>query len=359
MLKPLLVISLLVNALMSLLVAVALFFGTREVVLLVLLAEVLVLGCTGGVFATCQWEMVAKGLSGSRRGQALALAFGVGPFFAVLASLGANVLLAGKLPGLDETFETLPFPWNFALIFVASAPVLALGALLSSRFIVPLPAHEPPRPSFREEVIGGLVQFFGNRLILVATIAYILVYSGFQVLQNVSLYTQQAIGEPPDQYAGVQLALRFGFKIVAGFFLGWLLIQTNPKTLLIVTASLTLLGLTWALGVIGHAFLISFGILGAGELFGVYYPNYIERCSPRSHIRRNMAMTSLVTMPVGFAPVFYGAISDSLGEYDKAFGYHMSFLAAIVILIATIVLVWLCLPAQPPRQNGDREVSDA
>lgn len=239
MLKPLMVISFLTNAAMCLVVVAALLLGDPDVILLALIIEVAVLGGTGGVQVTCLWEAIGKGVAESRRGQVLGLAFGVGPVFAVLASLATNVLLSGELPGLDVTLVTLDSPWNFAVLFLAGVPALALAAFLSSRFVVPAEAEDRPR-----EAISGfsIAEFFSNRLILIATVSYILVYSGFQVLQNVSLYTQVAIGESPDRYAGLQLALRFGFKIAAGFFLGWLLLRTNPKTLLIVTAVISLAG---------------------------------------------------------------------------------------------------------------------
>src|SRR5206468_390639 len=139
---------------------------------------------------------------------------------------------------------------------------------------------------------------------------------------------------------------RFGFKVVAGFILGWLLMRTNPKTLLLVTAGLTLAGVTWALGAPGKWFLLSFGIMGAGELFGVYYPNYILGCSPKAKLRRNMAFASLVTMVVGLPPLLFGLISDT-------FGFQASFVAAMILVVAAIFLVLLTLPTQPrPPDSG-------
>src|SRR5439155_23471056 len=103
----------------------------------------------------------------------------------------------------------------------------------------PRPVVDVPRLPFRSGVLGGFGEFFGYRLILFATVAYILVYSGNQVMTNISFFSQEAIGEPPEEYTGLQLALRFGVKALVGLFLGWLLMRTNPKTLLLVTAGLT------------------------------------------------------------------------------------------------------------------------
>ncbi|HJT77274.1 MAG TPA: hypothetical protein VJ739_08730, partial [Gemmataceae bacterium] len=243
-------------------------------------------------------------------------------------------------------------------VFAASVPILALAALLSSRFVVPRPAVEVARQPFVSGVFGGFGRFFGYHLILITAIAYILVYSGQMVMPNITLYTKEALGRPPEDFVGYQLALRFGFKIVAGFGLGWLLTRTNPKTLLVVTAALTFAGVAWALAVPGPWFLVAFGILGAGELFGVYYPNYILGCSPRSKMRRNMAFTSLVTMPVGFAAVVYGMISDTFGAVNKGFGFRMSFNASLAVLAATVLLVLVALPAWPRPCEADMDESD-
>jgi len=412
-LKPLLIGSYLAVAVMGAVVTVAVWLDDREWVLLTLVAHAAVLGCALGVVGACGWEVLGRAVSQTRRGQAFALAFGAGPILAVIASLVSQLVLPpppraeelsersrknviaattialqqhplavaacssyfvtfpksetkGKQSAEPEAGQgdegdtsslfprvAVPYPWNFASLFAASVPIMVLAAFLSSRFVLIYPAVEVPRQPFHEGVLGGFGEFFSYRLILFATIGYILVYCGNQSMTNISLFTREAIGKPAEAFAGLQLALRFGFKVIAGFFLGWLLMRTNPKTLLLVTAGLTLAGVAWALGAPGKWFLLSFGILGAGELFGVYYPNYILGCSPKSKMRRNMAFASLVTMPVGFAPVLFGFISDTLGTHDKKFGFQASFVAAIILLLAAIVLVLLTLPAQPRPRASD------
>lgn len=355
-LKPLLVAAFLAMAGSGAIAAAAVLFLGPAWVLAALIASAAVLGCSNGVMFSCLWEVVGRGVAEARRGQVLGLAFGAGPVLAVVASLASQFLLPGEARGAPR--PVFPYPWNFAAVFGASVPILALAALLSSRFMVPRPAVEVSRQPFVAGVFGGFGRFFGYRLILVAAIAYVLVYSGNQVMTNTTLYTQAVVGRPPEDFVGYQLALRFGFKIVAGFGLGWLLTRTNPKTLLVATAALTLAGVGWALAVPGLWFLVGFGILGAGELFGVYYPNYILGCSPRSKMRRNIAFTCLVTMAVGFAPVLYGRISDAFGARDKAFGFRMSFVASMAILVATILLVLVALPARPRPREADMDESD-
>src|SRR5262249_18105430 len=74
-----------------------------------------VLGCALGVIATYQWEMIGRGVSESRRGQALAVAFGLGPILAFLASLGSQYVLT-----------LIEYPWNFAALFAVTVPIMAL-----------------------------------------------------------------------------------------------------------------------------------------------------------------------------------------------------------------------------------------
>jgi hypothetical protein len=370
LLKPLLVASFVAIAIIGSLVAVAVLLLERGVVLAALVAHAAVLGCALGVVATCQWEVIGRGVADARRGQALGLAFGAGPVLAVLSSFGSQLVLGGKMegPGFSVLLGPVPYPWNYASLFIASVPIMVLAAILSGLFVVQLPVAEVAREPFGKGMVGGFGQYFGSRLILITSIAYILVYSGNMILPNISLYTPQVIGGKAGDLAGTQLMLRFGFKIVAGFCLGWLLIRTNPRALLVTTATLTLIGVAWALAVpnrwllvsFGIAvpnrwLLVSFGIMGAGELFGVYYPNYILGCSPRAQLRRNMAFTSLITMPVGLAAVGFGMISDTFGATDKKFGFQASFVAAMLLLAAAIVLVLVALPARPrPEESGVR-----
>jgi MFS family permease len=350
MLKPLMIGAFAAATLLGMAVAAALFSPHRMVLFAALVAYAVVWGCGNGLIASCQWEMVGRGVAESRRGTALALAFGAGPVLAVIASLVSQTILGGAAAGFTVPFVPhLEFPWNFAALYGASVPIMLLGALISSFYVLPPSAVEPPRRPWLESVFGGLSEFVGYRVLLVATIAYVLVYSGHEVLQNLSLYASEAFGARPSDYAGLQMTLRFGAKIVAGFALAWLLVCTHPKMLLIATATLTLSAVIWTLVVPGKWYLAAFAILGAGELFGVYYLNYIVGCSAPEQMRRNIGFASMATMLVGFAPVMYGAISDAF-EPDKKFGFQMSFVAASALLVTTITLVATTLPAQPkPR----------
>jgi len=323
------------------------------------LLQAAVLGCALGVVATYQWEVLGRGVAESRRGHALALAFGVGPILAFISSLGQQLILTGEMGPLK--MEKIHYPWNYAALFAATVPLMTLAALLATRFVVPQPAVEVARKPFVAGVFGGLGEFFRYRVILIAALGMILVTCGYNILTNISLYTMEATGRPAGDFLGYQSALRFGFKVFAGLFLGWLLAKTNPKACLLVTAGFCLASVLWALLApkewihLGSAevplFLLSFALMGAGELFGVYYPNYILSCSAKSRIRRNLALTSMLNMPSGFVALLYGAIADG-------FGLPASFMASIAILIVTLLLVQLGLPARPFPRESDMDPSD-
>src|SRR5262245_49359941 len=153
------------------------------------------------------WEMMGRGVAEARRGQALALAFGVGPLFAAASSLGSQLLLndearAHWLPGLAQ-------PWTFALLYLLATPLMVLAAYLCSRSVVPLPVREPERQPFVQGVFGGAWDFLTDRILLAATLVTVLVYMGNAIDANMNLYTPAALGAGPEQYAGLQMFLRF------------------------------------------------------------------------------------------------------------------------------------------------------
>ncbi len=293
------------------------------------------------------WEVIGRGSAESRRGVALGLAFGAGPILAVVGSLMSQLMLSGTLGSL--TWE-LEYPWNFALLFAAGAPVMALAAFLSSRFVVPLPEQDFVRKPFFSAVFGGLWDFLSNRILLTATIVTILVYTGNTIPSNMNLYTTIVLDDLPENYAGLQNTLRFSFKVAAGFLLGWLLLKTSPKFGILATASIFVTAQLWAIFATGTWYLVAFGIYGAGELVGVYAPNYILSASPKKNYRRNMAFVTMMMAPAAPAGYMFGAISDAFKTADgvpTAAGYQTSFAVCAAIMVAGIVIAIVALPARP------------
>lgn len=353
LLRPSITLSYAVAAVMGALVAAALALPTPNWLrIAAMVAHGAVLGCANGVTATFNWEVLGRGVAERKRGRAFTLAYGVGPMFAVLGSLGSQVVVKGELFGVrPEWLPQIPYPYNFAALFGASVPIMALAAFLARFYTIPLPQTELQRKPFASAVLKGFTQFFAYRLALVACIAYLLVYAGHMVQNNMSLYTREAMGVKAEDVVGYQMALRFSFKVLAGFIFGWLLTRTSPRALLLVTGLVDVASVVWGLAAMGKWFLLAFGINGAGELFGVYYPNYVLGCSPKSQMRRNMAFVSMITVPVAVAPVLFGWISDT-------WSLRASFWAAIAILLVALVLVALILPPRPRPRAEDLDASD-
>lgn len=352
------------------------------------------------------WEVIGRGSDESRRGLALSLAFGAGPLLAVLGSFGQSYLLGGDLFGWH--FEGLDYPRNFIVLFAAGVPVMFLASAFSRFFVIPPVSREASREPISQVIglllglplmfaslalmhgssesvqpavenqtnsgqnlmqIGGVLCACGaaagfvyhfrsilqQRILLLATVVTILVYAGNVIPSNLNLYSEQVLGNIPEKYAGVQNMLRFGFKVIAGSILGWLLTRTNPRLGLIATSSIFLTALLWATFVTGPWYLVAFGIHGAGELVGVYAPNYIVSASKRDQLRRNTAFITMLMVPAAPAGYLYGAIVDAstryqwtmLGMTSSAFGFRLSFLVCSGFILSGIVLAVLLLPAKP------------
>jgi MFS family permease len=352
LLKRVLVVGYAVLALMGATTAAVLllpFSDTFKVAIVVLQGAV-----TGSALTTVTmflFEVLGRGVVTERRGIALGLGYGVGPVFAVVGSLASQLVLDGKvgpvaLPGIE-------YPWGFVIIFAASAPIMALAAILSTCFVIPQPPQELVRQRFFSAVFGGLGDFLGNRVLRLTTIVAVLIFSGYTIGANLTLYTPVALGESADKYVGYQLALRFTFKVLSGLFGGWLLTRTHPKAGLLTTASFGLSGVVWALASSGTWFLLSFGLLGAGELFGVYVTNYILCCSSQAKTRRNMGFASMMMLPAAPAGALFGAVSDYFGSrFSQSFGLQLSF-ALAAAYIGTAIVLALLLPARP-RPEAER-----
>jgi MFS family permease len=345
LLKRLLVIPLLVMSCACAAVALTIGFGmSNSAVTFAVIAHGAIFGASNGVLLTTLWEVLRRGVSTSRRGQALGLTFGVGPLLACVGSLAQQALFS-KTSIAGFSFG-LTFPQNYLALFAAAVPLMFLAALLAASFVVPLPQDEPTGESRLAEIVGGLRHFFTYRPLVVGAVAYLLVYSGGNaIFDNVSMHAREVLGETSAGTMGTQNFLRFAFKAATGAVLGWLLIKTHPKATLLATTSILLFGMAWALNATGWWYLMSAGLLGAGELFGAYFPNYIATASAKSQVRANIAYLNLLGALVGFASVIFGLISDR-------FGRIASFHTATGVLIVALILIIVALPSRPTPRDG-------
>ena len=315
-----------------------------------------IVACSSGTAWAFEWELIGRGVSESRRGTMFAIAFSVGPLFAVIGSLAAQLVINDEIFGWAPSFwQAVPYPLNYAALYTATLPLMLLAAFIVNNYVVPLPTVEVRREPFLQGVFGGFGQLVSYRLIVIACLAYLLIYSGTMIQNNMVLYTREAVGLAEETFVGYQLAIRFGCKVFAGLLLGWLLKVTNPRMNLYVTALLVIFSVMWILiapiFAVGLLFLIAFGFNGAGELMGNYYPYYVLCLSPKSQMRRNMAFVMLLSAPVGFAPALYGAISDR-------WSLTASFWVALAVMLVGLVLVAATLPARPRPRRDDLLTSD-
>ncbi len=350
--KPVIITCYSISAVSGLAVAALLYLPSPNWLrLTAVLLHCGLIGASGSVLNPFQWEMISRGVAPQRRGLAFSLTFGIGPLFAVLGSLIAQWVLSGSLnipwwSGSEGVtvrslnFAPLQFPWNFAVLFAATGPILGLSALLTTMFVLPTVAEEPDGPTWASGLLQGGRELVADRVLLLALLAYVLIDCGSTINNNLSLYTRVALDQPAEAYVGYQNALRFSFKVIAGLFLGWLLSRTNAKLGMLATGGMILCGILWVL-LMPHAwYLACFGLMGAGELYGVYYPNYIMNCSRPHRVRHNMALLPLLGLVTGLTPIMFGAISDG-------FGLPASFMVATVVVGTSLTVIALGLPARP------------
>jgi MFS family permease len=117
-----------------------------------------------------------------------------------------------------------------------------------------------------------------------------------------------------------------------------------------VTGVIFALSLVWTLCVTGPAYLIAFGIYGAGELVGVYAPNYILSASSPRHMRRNMAFVTMMMAPAAPAGYLFGAIANS-AALGRETGLRLSFVVCLAILVAGVGLALWLLPKSPQPES--------
>lgn len=342
LLRPMLTWALIVKGAGGAIAALVFAFAPKTFWIPVLIIHPAIIGIAGGVQNMCLWELIGRGMTPKMRGLTLGWTFGIGPIFAVLGSSASQLILKGDFLGMLK-MTSIPQPWSYVVLFGVSCPAMWLSAVLVQMARVP-PVPESASASQSgaqwREILRGLQSYFLNPLIVTAAIGFLLTYGGTMIMNNMSLYARETMGEAPEKYAGVQLALRFGFKCLMGFGLGWLVTKMHARASLLATTSICIAGIAWALFIPGKWYLLSFGLLGGGELFYVYYLNYIVSCSKPERMRENTAYTYMITVTIGIMPIVFGMVSDR-------YGLRASFMTAIGILVLALILVRSRLPKEP------------
>jgi len=335
--RRVIVVGYAIGAVMGAIVALVLMSpATAAAKIAVVTIHAAVLGGALGTSGVFGWEILSKGMTEVDRGKIFSITYGFGPGFAVLGSLGTHALLSENIPGLH-------FPYDCAMLFGLTAPVLLVMALLARRYYVPIPAQPEHRQPFVSFVFGGLWDFIRQRQFVVLLIAYLLWHASWYVFNNASLNLRDVLGVEPKLYAGWIDALRFGGKMVAGFLLGWLVARRGAKGGAMLTTLMTTTAVLWLLGARGQVYLVTFALFGAGELAGLYYPNYLVSASEPEHVKRNVSLLGLiVALPAAAIPTLHGHIADY-------WGFHAGFWAALAAGVLAIVLL-AALPYRPPAK---------
>ncbi|MEJ1972462.1 MAG: hypothetical protein WDM96_08425 [Lacunisphaera sp.] len=292
--------------------------------LTVVIGQGLLLGVLGSIINMYQLKCLARGTTELGRARAFKFAFGLGPVAAVLGSLFAQMVLAEKIPGLR-------YPVNFGVLYLVALPCMMACALLMRGFRLAEVADEKA-PSFLAFLGHSTRAFCQDRRLVVAWLAYLLWYCTLGGLTNLSLYTREAVGRSPLELAGFVMALRFGLKSIAGFGLGAIAARRGAWAAMVGTVVFVGLGISWPFVSSGYGYLAAFGLMGAGELGGVYFINYVISLSNPAHTTRNLALLSLVGPVSSIAPPIYGSLTD-------AFGFKASFAFGAITALAAFVLL--------------------
>src|SRR5205823_14122775 len=88
----------------------------------------------------------------------------------------------------------------------------------------------------------------------------------------------------------------------------------------------------WAWVFPGYLYFLAFGLMGAGELGGGYFPNYVVAISPASKSARNLALLRLATPVTSLAPALHGRLAD-------LYGFSASFAFGGLTALASLWLV--------------------
>lgn len=270
-------------------------------------------------------QCLRRGTTPEGLARTLQRTYAITPFFAVAGSLGAQYILNPGLPGFS-------FPRDFALIYALAVPC-SLGIALAARRYRLIPVAEEVRPPFLAFLAGSAREFFTSRSLLLIWVSYVLWYATLGVTSNLTLYTREAMGREPKDFSALMMAIRFGCKAAGGFLLGWLAVRAGLRNGVVGCIALLIAGCAWAWMVPGYGYLFAFGLLGAGELGGAYFPNYVSSLSRPSESTRNLAIMTLATPASSFAPVLHGFLTDR-------FGFIASFAFGIATAVVSLWLLW-------------------
>jgi MFS family permease len=263
-------------------------------------------------------QCLGRGTTDEQRARALKLTFTYGPISAVAGSISAQFVLTQRIPFLI-------YPYDFAFLYIIGIPCAAGVAYLSSQYRL-LPMEQTvakSRQSLFPYLIQSLKLFFSDRRLLMLFLAYVFWNYALNAMSNLSLYTHVAMNRDPKDISGIIMVLRFGFKSLGGFVLGVMAIRWGHRSPLTTTVLLVGGASLWAWLMPGYYYLLAFGLMGAGELGGAYFPNYVVTLSSAQSGTRNLSIFTLATPVASVAPTIYGALTDAYG-FPASFAFGLA-----------------------------------
>jgi MFS family permease len=311
----------------------------RSVCIAALIVQGLVQGFTASTSQVFLYQCMGRGTTLEGRARAFKLAFSLGPIAAVIGSLGAHFVLSQGIPALT-------YPYDFALLYFIGVPCMLGVALVCGRLKL-LPVREGPRLPVLATLSNGVRTFVRDRSCLYLWLAYALWYSTLSAMPNLSLFSKEAVGRDPKDLSGLVMALRFGFKSLGGYLLAVITIRWGVRVPLLVTLGLLGTATLWGWVVPGYSYLLAFGLMGAGELGGAYFPNYMVAVSPLACGARNQALLSAATLFAGLSATLHGALTDG-------YGFQASFAFGVATALLGFWLVFK-LPARPKVTNPEAD----
>jgi len=313
------------TAVLMALVAMALLLPLDDSIRIgVVVGQGLLLGLAASLNQVFIFQCLGRGTTEKGRARALKLTFAVGPLAAVAGSLVAQLVLGGGIGALT-------YPRDFAFLYLVGVSCCGLVAWLGSKFELE-PLAEESRPPLFSYLRESLRHYAASRALVFVWLAYLLWYSTLLAMPNLSLYTKEAVGRDPKDLSGLIMAIRFGSKAVAGYLLGALNIRYGVRAPLIVVVLLLGTAMLWAWVAPGYFYLLAFGLMGAGELGGAYFPNVLLSLTLSANGARDMSILNLAAPVASPSPALHGLLTDHLG-------FPGSFALGIATALAALWLV--------------------
>ncbi len=290
----------------------------------VIILQGLLQGLSSSTSMVFQLQCLTRGTTPEGRIRVLKQTYTLTPISAVAGSLAAQWVL-------DPKFSFLEFPYDFAAIYLVAVPCMAGVAWISTRYDLAPLADEPRKPLFGH-LLASVRDFAKSRSLVLAWLGYWLWYVVLAIIPNLALLAKAKLGEDPKNFAGYQNALQFGFKSLGGYGLGLLAMRYGLRMSALVSSALLGVSVAWAWTMPGYWYLFAFGLIGAGQLGGAYFPNFAAVLSSPEAGTRNLSLIQLAAPAAFFSPAVHGWLLDQ-------WGFPASFLLALVAAGLSMVLV--------------------